>query len=104
MEFVETKTFNKQITELLSDDEYMALQVVLTANPKSGAVIPGGHGLRKLRWAGSGRGKRGGIRLIYYIITEDKLLMILAFAKSRKSDLSKDQLQQIADMIAVDER
>ena len=99
MEFVETSVFNKQITALLSDEEYMVLQVALSENPKVGVAIPGGGGLRKLRWSGSGRGKRGGIRVIYYIITDDTLFLLMAYAKNRKADLSKEELKILVDLI-----
>jgi len=99
VEFKETNVFEKQITGLLSDNAYRALQALLIENPKAGAVIPSGKGLRKLRWAGSGRGKRGGIRVIYYVITDDMLLMILAYAKKRKTDITKDQLKSLVDAV-----
>lgn len=65
--FVETKLFTKLVQEYLSDDEYAALQQSLLANPEAGTVIPGAGGVRKLRWGIAGRGKRGGIRVIYYL-------------------------------------
>lgn len=99
MEFIETNTFYKQITELLSSDEFMVLQAFLIANPKAGAVIPGGYGLRKLRWSVGGRGKRGGIRVIYYILTGDILFLLLAYAKNRKADLSKAELDILVKLI-----
>jgi mRNA-degrading endonuclease RelE of RelBE toxin-antitoxin system len=64
--FKETSFFTRQITEFLADDELNALQWALMADPEKGDLIHGSGGLRKLRWAGSGRGKRGGLRVIYY--------------------------------------
>ena len=61
MQFIETPIFTKQITELLSDEEYRRLQEVLLLRPEAGDLIPGGGGLRKLRWRVSGTGKRGGL-------------------------------------------
>lgn len=63
--FVETKLFTRLVQEFLSDDEYSKLQQALLADPEVGAVIPGSGGIRKLRWGLAGRGKRGGIRVIY---------------------------------------
>jgi hypothetical protein len=62
--FVETKLFTRLIDEYLSADEYAALQLSLAVNPEAGDVIKGTCGVRKMRWAGSGRGKRGGLRVI----------------------------------------
>jgi hypothetical protein len=62
--FSETTLFARQITELMSDEELSALQWVLIANPDRGDLIRGSGGLRKIRCAGSGRGKRGGLRVI----------------------------------------
>ena len=62
--FVETKLFTRLIDEYLSDDEFAALQLSLAVNPEAGDVIKGTGGVRKMRWAGSGRGKRGGLRVI----------------------------------------
>jgi hypothetical protein len=67
--FVETKLFTRLVQEYLSDDEYSELQQALLANPDSGVVIPRSGGVRKLRWGIAGRGKRGGIRVIYFLRT-----------------------------------
>ncbi len=66
MVIVETSTFTRRVQELLSDEDYRKLQTVLINRPNTGAIIPGSGGLRKVRWALSGRGKRGGVRVIYY--------------------------------------
>ena len=55
----------------LDDEQYRALQTALYLRPEQGALIPGGGGLRKLRWGAEGRGKRGGVRTIYYWAAED---------------------------------
>ena len=65
--FVETSLFTRPVQEYLSDDEYSRLQLELIQNPEAGSVIPGSGGVRKLRWKGSGRGKRGGYRVIYFV-------------------------------------
>lgn len=92
MVIVETRAFTVRIRELLSDDSYRELQLALVARPDAGALISGTGGLRKLRWAGSGRGKRGGMRLIYFWHpATERLLMLFAFAKSERGDLSPSQ-------------
>ena len=65
--FVETKLFTRLVQEYLSDDEYSRLQQALAAAPEVGSVIPGSGGVRKMRWGVAGRGKRGGLRVIYYL-------------------------------------
>ena len=98
MEFIETSVFTRQIHALLDDDAYGDLQCALAHHPNMGDVIPGGHGLRKLRWrsAGQGRGKRGGIRIIYYCWSAQQLYMLFAFAKSKQGDLTREQLKLLA--------
>ena len=66
MEFIETPIFTKRIKQLISDKEYHLLQLELTMRPDSGDLIKHSGGIRKKRWAVSGRGKSGGIRVIYY--------------------------------------
>ena len=65
--FVETQLFSRLVPEYLIDDDYGRLQAELIQNPRVGNVIRGSGGVRKLRWAAPGRGKRGGYRVIYYV-------------------------------------
>ena len=96
MEFVETSIFTRRIPELLTDEEYQRLQRMLADNPKAGEVIPGGGGLRKIRWRAGGKGKRGGIRVIYYCESAHRLYMIYAFGKSEQADLTRAQLKALS--------
>jgi len=92
MQIIETSIFTRQVTSVLSDDEYCELQVALIRHPDLGPEIPGTGGLRKLRWGAEGRGKRGGIRVIYYwFISEDELLMLYLYPKNERDDLTADQ-------------
>ncbi len=88
--------FTKRVLQTLDDEQYRLLQAALVAAPETGRVILGGGGLRKLRWAGSGRGKRGGTRVIYRWFAErDRLLMLFVFLKNERDDLSAQQLKRL---------
>jgi mRNA-degrading endonuclease RelE of RelBE toxin-antitoxin system len=100
MQFIETGIFTRQVTSLLSDDEYSQLQIALLAHPDTGAIIPHSGGLRKIRWSMSGRGKRGGVRVIYYwVVTEDQILMLFMYPKSEKDDLTLKQLKVLREIV-----
>ncbi len=100
MEFLETPIFTKIIQKLISADEYHLLQLQLSVRADSGDIIKGSGGIRKLRWAGTGRGKRGGIRVIYYYITDDnQIYMLYAYPKGKKDDLTADQLKQFKQVV-----
>lgn len=100
MEFIETSIFTKLISKLISHKEYNLLQLHLSIRPESGDIIKGSGGIRKVKWSGSGRGKRGGIRVIYYYINnEDQIYMLFAYPKNKKDDLSVDQLKQLKKLV-----
>ena len=89
MLFVELTPFIAFRTAHWTDDELRALQNHLLENPSAGNVIRGSSGLRKLRWAASGRGKRGGTRVIYYhVVVLAQIRMILIYRKGIKDDLT----------------
>ncbi|HZE90298.1 MAG TPA: type II toxin-antitoxin system RelE/ParE family toxin [Rhizobacter sp.] len=89
MEFVETPTFTRLVTELLTDEDYRALQNLLLADPQCGALIRDGGGIRKMRFAAQGRGKSGGVRAIYYWAkTREQIYMLVIYPKSVKDTLS----------------
>lgn len=103
MVFVETSIFTRQVQEFLSDDAYKDLQQELAKRPEIGSIIPGSGGLRKLRWRGQGRGKRGGVRVIYYWATqEDQILMLFIYPKNVRDDLSSSQLKSLRDLVKAD--
>jgi mRNA-degrading endonuclease RelE of RelBE toxin-antitoxin system len=93
MVIVETSIFTRQVVELLGEDEYRELQVALVERPDAGPVIQGSGGLRKVRWAVKGQGKRGGVRVIYYwAVDSERLLMLLIYSKSERADLTPRQV------------
>ena len=100
MEIIETLVFTKEIVKILSDGEYQELQGALIENPLLGHLIQGGAGLRKLRWSIAGSGKRGGLRIIYYYLTQDdEIYLMLAYKKSKQEDLTKDQLKSLINYL-----
>lgn len=85
---------------MLSDDEYRLLQIALVQRPDLGSIIPGGGGIRKVRWGIEGRGKRGGTRVIYFWATNDeKILMLLIYSKSERDDLTPNQLKLLKKVV-----
>ena len=94
--FVETPLFTQLIQEYLSDGEYLELQAVLTKDPEVGQIIRGSGGVRKLRWAIPGRGKRGGLRIIYYLKTRESVIwMLTAYPKNVTESIPAHILKQI---------
>jgi hypothetical protein len=99
MIFIETSVFTRQIAELTTDGDYQELQEWLMASPVAGSLIRGGGGCRKVRWNSSPRGKRGGIRVIYcWMSREDRILMLLAYSKSRLDDLTPEQVRALGKL------
>ena len=84
----------------LNDDEYRLLQTYLIEHPNAGSVITGTGGLRKIRWAAKGHGKRGGIRVIYYFYTaSDRIYMLTLYAKNEMSDLNADEKKALRKIV-----
>ena len=96
----ETSVFSRQVSKLLDVESYRLLQLRLAADPEAGDLIRGTAGLRKIRWQGSGRGKRGGVRVIYYwAAKEDVALMLLMYGKSERDDLSAEQRKVLVALV-----
>jgi len=98
--FVETSVFTKRVVQLLSDEQLRSLQNHLLEHPDAGDVIAGSGGLRKLRWKTGNRGKRGGVRIIYFHVrTRDQILMLLIYAKNEQDDLSAEQTRVLRGLV-----
>jgi hypothetical protein len=92
MEFIETSVFRKQVDHALTSNEFRDLQIELVARPDVGQVIRGMGGIRKMRWAPAGRGKSGGVRIIYYWApAEDVVYLLLLYAKNEQGTLTAAQ-------------
>jgi mRNA-degrading endonuclease RelE of RelBE toxin-antitoxin system len=100
MELVETAVFTRQAEAAFSPDEYRAFQLHIILRPDAGDIIPGSGGLRKLRWHGSGRGKRGGIRIIYYWKSmTNRLFLLYMYPKNVRATLSPVQLRELRKLV-----
>jgi len=98
--FVETKLFTELVGRYLSDDEYSELQLSLIANPEAGDLVRGSGGLRKLRWRVAGRGKRGGIRVVYYLRSrQGQIWMLTLYAKNEEQSIPGHILRKIKEEI-----
>jgi len=101
--FIETSLFSRLVQEYLTDEEYWKLQRELIQNPKAGVVVSGSGGVRKLRWAAPGRGKRGGYRVIYFVRRPKGLIwMLTIYPKSEIDSIPGHILKQIREEIADD--
>ncbi len=100
MIFIETSLFSRVLPEYLSDEEFRGLQGYLMERPDAGVIIQRSGGIRKLRWAAGGKGKSGGVRVIYYWFkADDQIVLLTLYGKSEKADLSAAELKQIVKLI-----
>jgi len=103
-QFVEAPAFSRYREDYLDDAEFRRLQAHLAVNPEAGDILPGAGGIRKLRWNDSrrGKGKRGGLRIIYYAFLSDGEIWLLAlYGKNEASNLTagqKDQLRRALEL------
>ena len=94
VEIVQTRTFSRQVDSEFGDKEYSKLEAALARDPEQGVLIPGGGGIRKLRWARQGKGKRGGYRIIYYWASMQCIVLFLyMYPKSEQEDLTQEQIK-----------
>lgn len=100
--FVESSIFERHRQNYMSDDEYRAFQQELLINPLQGDVIQGTGGLRKVRVAIKGKGKRGGARVIYYHFDKhQRFYLLTVYAKNEMADLTATQKKQLKDFMEV---
>ncbi len=98
MIFIETSLFTHRIVQVMDDDAYGELQEHLAAYPDAGHVIVGSGGVRKIRWRGSNRGKRGGSRLIYYWDNGHQILMLYVYLKNERENLTPNQISMMREI------
>jgi len=98
--FRESTSFVKKVDRLLGEEEFSKLQWQLIERPDFGNLIIGGEGLRKLRWAMKERGKRSGVRVIYYLANAKGFIFLLdIYAKNEKVDLEADEMKRLRQIV-----
>ncbi|NLF52214.1 MAG: transcriptional regulator [Leptolinea sp.] len=103
MEFIEATLFTKYVYEYLTEEEYTGLQVFLANHPEMGALVPGSGGVRKIHWSIKGKGKRGGVRVIYYFKKSEKEIWLLTiYQKNEIESIPAHVLRLIAREIEND--
>jgi len=96
--FVESSVFERLLPVYLDDDEYGELQQHLLLNPEAGELVRGSGGVTKLRWSRQGMGKRGGLRVIYYVQFEpDEFWMLTLYSKSKKDNVPGHILKELLE-------
>lgn len=93
---IETPTFVKQAAAIWSEEERLAFISWIAANPSAGDVIPGAEGARKIRWSVQSKGKRGGVRVIYFHLSEQGVVYLVAiYRKSDRENLSVSEIKKV---------
>lgn len=97
-EFIESSAFQRACPVYLDDDEFAELQQFMMKHPEAGRVVPGSGGVRKLRWARPRMGKRGGLRVIYFVrYTPNELWLLTIYAKSRLDNVPPQVLRSLLE-------
>lgn len=92
---IETPTFQKQAEKIWSESERLTFIDWIAVNPLSGDVIPGADGARKVRWGRAGSGKRGGVRIVYFNLTErGEVILIMMYTKSDQANISPGDIDK----------
>ncbi|WP_404420537.1 type II toxin-antitoxin system RelE/ParE family toxin [Nibricoccus sp. IMCC34717] len=100
MEFKRFRLFEKSSASLFTEQDVFELELVLMMDPEAGDLISGAKGLRKIRRPLEGRGKRGGARVIYYyVVSDQQILLIYAYAKNEQGDLTPAQAKQLIQLV-----
>lgn len=100
-----TSTYQRAIRKLLPEDARRDMEAAIAATPDAAPVLRGTGGIRKLRWAGSGRGKRGGIRAVYFWnVRPEAIYMLTAYAKADRDDLTPADRKALTRLVAAIKR
>jgi len=105
MIFIEALAFTRHLSEYLDDEQYRELQTRLAANPELGDLMPGTGGFRKLRWADArrGKGRRGGLRVIYYYFSSvQQIWLMTLYDKNEAADLTPQEKKALKAAIEAE--
>jgi mRNA-degrading endonuclease RelE of RelBE toxin-antitoxin system len=92
---IETPTFQKQAESIWTEEERLAFISWISQNPLAGDVIPGADGARKVRWSIAGKGKRGGVRVIYFnLVEQDVIVLITLYQKSNQANIQASDIKK----------
>ncbi len=100
--FIESKVFTKFVADYLDDEQYSALQLYMLDHPKAGPVVRESGGVRKLRWSVRGKGKSGGVRVIYYIPDGESFWMLTIYGKGDVESIPGPMLKKIREAMEND--
>ena len=97
-----TRTYERVVRKLMSEAERQKMEAAIVADPGRASLLRGTGGIRKLRWKGSGRGKRGGIRTIYFHhVGPEAIYMLTAYAKADRDDLTAADRKALSRLVAA---
>lgn len=92
---IETPTFQKQVADVWTEADRLDFISWIASSPEAGDVIPGADGARKVRWAVPGKGKRGGARVIYFNLSDDEIVLLVAvYTKAERSNISPKEIKR----------
>ena len=102
MRIFTTRTYERAVRKLLSEGDREVMEAAIVADPVAAPVVQGTGGLRKLRWPGSGRGKRGGIRTIFFRHADpDAIYLLTAYVKADREDLRPADKKALSRLVAA---
>ena len=102
-QFVELQPFSDVREKYFDEEEFLSLQAYLLGNPDAGDVIPRSGGCRKLRWAAQGHGKRGGVRVIYFLrLAHGQIVLVTMYAKNVQENIDPGLLKKIKESFSHD--
>jgi mRNA-degrading endonuclease RelE of RelBE toxin-antitoxin system len=92
---IETPTFQKQVADVWNEADRLEFISFIAANPEAGDVIPGADGARKVRWSVAGKGKRGGARVVYFNVTAEEIVLLVAvYTKAEKDNILPKEIKR----------